>query len=56
MSTVTPTVGQLAPKMILIAALLLAVFASAIIDVVLPITTLDIANTFNVLPGNRRPT
>jgi DHA1 family inner membrane transport protein len=37
--------------MILIAALLFAVFASAIIDVVLPITTMDIATTFNVPIG-----
>jgi DHA1 family bicyclomycin/chloramphenicol resistance-like MFS transporter len=35
----------------MVVALLVAVFASAIIDVVLPINILDIAATFGVLPG-----
>ncbi len=51
MTTVTPTVGRPSPKMTLVAALLVAVFAAAIIDIVLPITAVDIAKTFNILPG-----
>ena len=51
MTTVTSTVEKPSPKMILVAALLVAVFASAVIDVVVPITTVDMARTFSVLPG-----
>jgi predicted MFS family arabinose efflux permease len=51
MTTVTPTVGRPSPKMILIWALLVAVFASAIIDVVQPVALVDIAKSFNILPG-----
>lgn len=39
------------PKMVFVAALLVAVFAAAVIDIVIPINILDIADTFNVLPG-----
>ena len=49
--TATPPIGRPAPRMIFVAALLVAVFASAIIDIVIPISIVDIANTFSVLPG-----
>jgi len=51
MTTVVPTVERSSPKMILVIALLVAVFAAAIIDIVTPITLIDIANTFGILPG-----
>jgi predicted MFS family arabinose efflux permease len=50
MAISTSTVES-APKTVLIVALLLAVFAGAVIDVVIPITILDVAETFSVLPG-----
>jgi predicted MFS family arabinose efflux permease len=37
--------------MIFVAVLLVAVFAAAVIDIVIPITILDIAQSFSVLPG-----
>ena len=40
-----------ATKKVFLLALLVAVFAAAVIDVVIPITILDIADTFSVLPG-----
>jgi predicted MFS family arabinose efflux permease len=45
-STVEP-----APKTVFIVALLIAVFTGSVIDVVIPITILDVAETFSVLPG-----
>src|SRR4030066_598680 len=45
------TIGQPSPKMLFVVALLVAVFAAAVIDVVIPITIVDIAETFSVLPG-----
>src|SRR3990172_1179991 len=47
----TSTIGQSSPKIIFVVALLIAVFAAAVIDVVIPITILDIAETFSILPG-----
>ncbi len=38
-------------KTIFVVALLIAVFAAAVIDIVIPITIMDIAKTFSVLPG-----
>ena len=49
--TVTPSVGQSSSKMILVVALLVAVFAAAVVDVVIPINIVDIAKTFSILPG-----
>jgi predicted MFS family arabinose efflux permease len=43
--------GKPSPKIIFVVALLVAVFAAAIIDVVLPINMMDIAATFSILPG-----
>jgi predicted MFS family arabinose efflux permease len=40
-----------ATKKVFILALLIAVFSAAVIDVVIPITILDISETFRVLPG-----
>ena len=40
-----------ATRKVFLLALLVAVFAAAVIDVVIPITILDIAETFSVLPG-----
>jgi predicted MFS family arabinose efflux permease len=51
MKTVPPTTSRPAPKIIFVVSLLVAVFAAAVIDVVIPINTLDIAQTFNILPG-----
>ena len=51
MTTATSTVARPSPKMMLVLALLIAVFAAAVIDVVIPITILDIAKTFSILPG-----
>ena len=51
MTTVTPTVGRPSPKIIFIVALLVAVFGAGIIDIVVPVTTVDISKTFGVLPG-----
>jgi predicted MFS family arabinose efflux permease len=45
-STIEP-----APKTVFVAILLIAVFVAAIIDIVIPINILDIANTFGALPG-----
>lgn len=39
------------PRIVFVVALLVAVFAAAVLDVVIPITILDIAKTFDVLPG-----
>jgi len=39
------------PKIIFVIALLAAVFSAAIIDVVIPINIVDIAETFHILPG-----
>jgi predicted MFS family arabinose efflux permease len=50
MATTASTIGH-SPKTLIIVALLTAVFAAAVIDVVIPITILDIAETFNILPG-----
>jgi predicted MFS family arabinose efflux permease len=47
----TPSVGQSSPKMMLVIALLVAVFAAAVVDVTIPINIVDIAETFNILPG-----
>ena len=44
--------GSSSPKTIFLLALLIAVFAAAIIDIVIPITIVDIAKTFNILPGS----
>ena len=43
--------GKSSPKIMFVVALLVAVFAAAIIDVVLPINMVDIAATFSILPG-----
>jgi predicted MFS family arabinose efflux permease len=51
MTTPPSTIGQPSPKIIFVVALLVAVFAAAVIDVVIPITIVDIAETFSVLPG-----
>src|SRR4030067_2259339 len=51
MTTSPSTIGQPSPKIIFVVALLIAVFAAAVIDVVIPITILDIAETFSILPG-----
>jgi len=53
MAAIAPTVEfrRLSPKMIFVVALLTAVFAASVVDVVIPITILDIAETFSVLPG-----
>jgi DHA1 family multidrug resistance protein-like MFS transporter len=48
---VLPSMGQTSPKMILVMVLLVAVFAAAIVDVVIPINIVDIAKSFNILPG-----
>jgi len=49
--TTTPNIGQPSPKIIFVVALLVAVFAAGVIDVVIPITIVDIAETFSILPG-----
>ena len=49
--TATPSIGQSSPKMMLVIALLVAVFAAAVVDVAIPINIVDIAETFNILPG-----
>ena len=51
MTTSPSNIGQLSPKIIFVVALLVAVFAAAVIDVVIPITIVDIAETFSILPG-----
>jgi DHA1 family inner membrane transport protein len=51
METASPTTSRPAPKIIFVVSLLVAVFAATVIDVVIPINTLDIAHTFNILPG-----
>ncbi len=51
MTALAPTIGRPSPKMIFIAVLLVAVFATAIIDAVVPVTMLDISKTFSILPG-----
>jgi len=50
MVTTASTIGP-SPKIVFVVALLIAVFAAAVIDVVIPITILDIAETFSILPG-----
>jgi len=47
----TPSVEQSSTKMMLITTLLVAVFAAAVVDVAIPINIVDIAETFNILPG-----
>jgi predicted MFS family arabinose efflux permease len=50
--TVTSTDnGSYSPRTIFVVALLSAVFAAAVIDIVIPITIVDISATFHVLPG-----
>lgn len=50
--TVTSTdKGSSFPRIIFVVALLSAVFAAAVIDIVIPITIVDISATFHVLPG-----
>ena len=39
------------PKRLFLVSLIVAVFATAVIDVVIPINILDISQSFNVLPG-----
>jgi predicted MFS family arabinose efflux permease len=51
MSTTSSSSGPTSPKIIFVMALLVAVFAAAVIDVILPINIVDIAATFGVLPG-----
>ena len=51
MTTATSAVVRPSPKMILVVALLVAVFASAIIDIVQPVALMDIAASFKILPG-----
>src|SRR4030066_321802 len=51
MPTSPSTIGQPSPKMLFVVALLVAVFAAAVIDVVIPITIVDISETFSILPG-----
>jgi predicted MFS family arabinose efflux permease len=50
MTTTVSTIGS-SPKMVFVVVLLIAVFAAAVIDVVIPINILDIAKTFGILPG-----
>jgi predicted MFS family arabinose efflux permease len=45
------SIKQPTSKIIFVVALLIAVFAAAVIDVVIPITIVDMADTFQVLPG-----
>lgn len=49
--TTPSTTERTSPKAIFVVALLVAVFAAAVIDVVIPITILDVAKTFSILPG-----
>jgi predicted MFS family arabinose efflux permease len=51
MVAVQTDAGKPSPKMILIVVLLVAVFASAVLDVVVPISAIDIGKTFHVSPG-----
>lgn len=51
MTAATPTVERPSPKMILVVALLVAVFVSAVIDMVIPINIMDIAATFSIQTG-----
>ena len=50
MTATSSTAGQ-PPSMTFVMVLLVAVFAAAIIDVVIPINILDIAETFSILSG-----
>jgi predicted MFS family arabinose efflux permease len=50
MATTVSTIGP-SPKIVFVVALLIAVFAAAVIDVVIPINILDIAESFSILPG-----
>jgi predicted MFS family arabinose efflux permease len=50
MVTSASSIGP-SPKIVFVVALLIAVFAAAVIDVVIPITIVDIAKTFSILPG-----
>ena len=45
------TDASASPKMLYVVVLVVAVFAAAIIDIVIPINTLDISQSFEVLPG-----
>ena len=49
--TIMQSMRQSSPKMMLVIALLVAVFAAAVVDVTIPINIVDIAETFNILPG-----
>lgn len=53
METTSSTTGseRPSPNMIFVVALLVAVFAAAVMDVVIPINVVDISKTFSVLPG-----
>ncbi len=51
MTPIPSNTGQPSPKIIFVVALLVAVFAAAVIDVVIPITVVDIAAAFSILPG-----
>ena len=51
MTATSSTTGQHSPRIMIVLVLLVAVFAAAIIDVVIPISMLDISETFSVLPG-----
>ena len=50
--TATPADNETSsPRTIFVVALLMAVFAAAVIDIVIPITIVDISATFHILPG-----
>ena len=51
MTAMSSPANQPPPRMTFVVVLLVAVFAAAVIDVVIPINILDIAETFSVLPG-----
>jgi DHA1 family multidrug resistance protein-like MFS transporter len=51
MNAETQALGRSSPKMVIVVSLLVAVFAAAVIDIVLPINLVDIAATFSVQPG-----
>lgn len=51
MTITSSNLEQSSPKKIFVVALLVAVFAAAVIDGVIPITTVNIAETFSVRPG-----
>ena len=51
MVSVSSNDDRSSPKLILVVALLVAVFAGAIIDIVAPVSLMEIADTFGILPG-----